>query len=185
MTHGFRLTRGHTVKSLALGGRVRRDGSADINVQLEILIPFFGGWVLSQAKSGRKEEESKKDGFMARMDVGVDEQGGMGARHQGKRRRRDGGFSGLKWREARSLMWSTTGVQAECAGSSSGLVAKSLKMYRAGDPSRPRRYHFYAQISQGGDPEKFGVELKRWFVGLDVIAQRMKRFLAEGGYGRV
>ncbi|KAJ6535431.1 glycolipid transfer protein domain-containing protein [Mycena capillaripes] len=49
----------------------------------------------------------------------------------------------------------------------------------------PRRDHFYAQISQGGDAEKFEAELKRWLVGLDAIVQRMKGFLAEGGYGRV
>ncbi|KAJ7155335.1 glycolipid transfer protein domain-containing protein [Mycena filopes] len=49
----------------------------------------------------------------------------------------------------------------------------------------PRRDHFYAQIAQGGDQEKFDAELKRWLVGLDAIVQRMKLFLAEGGYGRV
>ncbi|KAJ7875613.1 glycolipid transfer protein domain-containing protein [Mycena leptocephala] len=49
----------------------------------------------------------------------------------------------------------------------------------------PRRDHFYAQLSQGGDAEKFEAELKRWLVGLDVIVQRMKTFLADGGYGRV
>ncbi|KAJ6572751.1 glycolipid transfer protein domain-containing protein [Mycena vulgaris] len=49
----------------------------------------------------------------------------------------------------------------------------------------PRRDHFYAQISQGGDSEKFEGELKRWLVGLDGIVQRMKGFLADGAYGRV
>ncbi|KAJ7254973.1 glycolipid transfer protein domain-containing protein [Mycena haematopus] len=49
----------------------------------------------------------------------------------------------------------------------------------------PRRDHFYAQISQGGDRNKFEAELRRWLVGLDIIVQRMKVFLAEGGYGRV
>ncbi|KAJ7736470.1 glycolipid transfer protein domain-containing protein [Mycena metata] len=49
----------------------------------------------------------------------------------------------------------------------------------------PRRDHFYAQISQGGDTEKFEQELKRWLAGLDAIVQRMKPFLADGGYGRV
>ncbi|KAJ7027094.1 glycolipid transfer protein domain-containing protein [Mycena alexandri] len=49
----------------------------------------------------------------------------------------------------------------------------------------PRRDHFYAQISQGGDTEKFEQELKRWLTGLGAIIQRMKPFLAEGGYGRV
>ncbi|KAJ7743446.1 glycolipid transfer protein domain-containing protein [Mycena maculata] len=49
----------------------------------------------------------------------------------------------------------------------------------------PRRDHFYAQICEGGDGEKFEAELKRWLVGLDAIVQRMKIFLAEGGYGRV
>ncbi|KAJ7444462.1 glycolipid transfer protein domain-containing protein [Mycena latifolia] len=49
----------------------------------------------------------------------------------------------------------------------------------------PRRDHFFAQISQGGDTEKFEAELKRWLVGLDGIVQRMKGFLADGGYGRV
>ncbi|KAF8143653.1 glycolipid transfer protein domain-containing protein [Mycena galopus ATCC 62051] len=49
----------------------------------------------------------------------------------------------------------------------------------------PRRDHFYAQISQGGNMDKFETELRRWLVGLDAIVQRMKVFLAEGGYGRV
>ncbi|KAJ7652296.1 glycolipid transfer protein domain-containing protein [Mycena rosella] len=49
----------------------------------------------------------------------------------------------------------------------------------------PRRDHFFAQISQGGDGEKFEGELKRWLTGLDAIVQRMKGFLADGGYGRV
>ncbi|KAJ7260133.1 glycolipid transfer protein domain-containing protein [Mycena rebaudengoi] len=49
----------------------------------------------------------------------------------------------------------------------------------------PRRDHFYAQIAQDGDAEKFEGELKRWLVGLDVIVQRMKGFLEVGGYGRV
>ncbi|KAJ6467846.1 glycolipid transfer protein domain-containing protein [Mycena sanguinolenta] len=49
----------------------------------------------------------------------------------------------------------------------------------------PRRDHFYAQISQGGDVDKFATELRRWLVGLDAIVQRMKAFLAEGGYGQV
>ncbi|KAF7326604.1 Glycolipid transfer protein [Mycena sanguinolenta] len=49
----------------------------------------------------------------------------------------------------------------------------------------PRRDQFYTQISQGGDRDKFAAELRRWLVGLDVIVQRMKAFLAEGGYGRV
>ncbi|KAJ7176172.1 glycolipid transfer protein domain-containing protein [Mycena crocata] len=49
----------------------------------------------------------------------------------------------------------------------------------------PRRDHFYAQISQGGDAGKFQDELRRWLVGLDGIVQRMKGFLAKGGYGRV
>ncbi|KAJ7083492.1 glycolipid transfer protein domain-containing protein [Mycena epipterygia] len=49
----------------------------------------------------------------------------------------------------------------------------------------PRRDHFFAQISQGGDAEKFEAELKRWLVALDGIVQRMKGFLADGGYGRV
>ncbi|KAF7378291.1 Glycolipid transfer protein [Mycena sanguinolenta] len=45
----------------------------------------------------------------------------------------------------------------------------------------PRRDQFYTQISQGGDRDKFAAELRRWLVGLDVIVQRMKAFLAEGG----
>ncbi|KAJ7478378.1 glycolipid transfer protein domain-containing protein [Mycena latifolia] len=49
----------------------------------------------------------------------------------------------------------------------------------------PRRDHFFAQISQGGDSEKFEAELKRWLAGLDGIVQRMKGFLADDGYGRV
>jgi len=49
----------------------------------------------------------------------------------------------------------------------------------------PRRDHFYAEISQGGDADKFESELRRWLVGLDAIVQRMTKFLDEGGYGRV
>ncbi|KAJ7662658.1 glycolipid transfer protein domain-containing protein [Mycena polygramma] len=51
--------------------------------------------------------------------------------------------------------------------------------------SVPHRHQFYAQISQGGDADKFEVELARWLVGLDAIVARMKAFLADGGYGRV
>ncbi|KAJ7443244.1 glycolipid transfer protein domain-containing protein [Mycena galericulata] len=49
----------------------------------------------------------------------------------------------------------------------------------------PRRDQFYGQISEGGDGGRFEAELRRWLVGLDAIVQRMKGFLAEGGYGRV
>ncbi|KAJ7078332.1 glycolipid transfer protein domain-containing protein [Mycena belliarum] len=49
----------------------------------------------------------------------------------------------------------------------------------------PRRDHFFAQISQGGEAGKFEAELGRWLVGLEAIVRHMKGFLAEGGYGRV
>jgi len=49
----------------------------------------------------------------------------------------------------------------------------------------PYRRDFIARISQGGDQEKFGVELNKWLGGLDVIVHRLKTFLEEGQYGRV
>ncbi|KAJ7208580.1 glycolipid transfer protein [Mycena pura] len=49
----------------------------------------------------------------------------------------------------------------------------------------PRRDQFFARLAQGGDAEKFEHELKRWLAGLDEIVQRMKSFLADGGYGHV
>jgi len=49
----------------------------------------------------------------------------------------------------------------------------------------PYRRDFIARISQGGDKEKFGSELARWLGGLDIIVNRLKAFLEEGGYGRV
>ncbi|KAJ7208623.1 glycolipid transfer protein domain-containing protein [Mycena pura] len=47
----------------------------------------------------------------------------------------------------------------------------------------PRRDQFFAWLTQGGDAEKFEHELK--LAGLDEIVQRMKSFLADGGYGHV
>lgn len=49
----------------------------------------------------------------------------------------------------------------------------------------PYRRDFIARISQGGDKEKFGIELAKWLNGLDIIVNRLKAFLEEGGYGRV
>ncbi|KAG8221161.1 hypothetical protein J3R82DRAFT_2712 [Butyriboletus roseoflavus] len=49
----------------------------------------------------------------------------------------------------------------------------------------PYRRDFIARISQGGDKEKFGIELAKWLSGLDTIGNRLKAFLEEGGYGRV
>ncbi|KIJ65369.1 hypothetical protein HYDPIDRAFT_174853 [Hydnomerulius pinastri MD-312] len=49
----------------------------------------------------------------------------------------------------------------------------------------PYRRDFIARISQGGDREKFDVELAKWLAGLDVIVRRLKSFIEEGGYGRV
>ncbi|KAJ6535473.1 hypothetical protein B0H19DRAFT_1079950 [Mycena capillaripes] len=46
-----------------------------IFLELEVFLSLFGGRVLSRAQ---KKGESKKDGSMARVDVGVDEQGGTG-----------------------------------------------------------------------------------------------------------
>ncbi|KIK95066.1 hypothetical protein PAXRUDRAFT_827369 [Paxillus rubicundulus Ve08.2h10] len=49
----------------------------------------------------------------------------------------------------------------------------------------PYRRDFVARISQGGDREKFDLELGKWLGGLDVIVRRLAAFLEEGGYGRV
>ncbi|KAF9474116.1 glycolipid transfer protein [Pholiota conissans] len=49
----------------------------------------------------------------------------------------------------------------------------------------PRRSDFYERISQGGSHEKLNAELARWLEGLDKIVERMRHFLADGGYGRV
>lgn len=49
----------------------------------------------------------------------------------------------------------------------------------------PRRTDFYARISQGGAHDKLDAELARWLAGLDHIVERLKDFLAEGGYGKV
>jgi len=49
----------------------------------------------------------------------------------------------------------------------------------------PYRRDFIARISQGGDKEKFGIELAKWLSGLDTVVNRLKAFLEEGGYGRV
>ena len=49
----------------------------------------------------------------------------------------------------------------------------------------PRRTDFYARISQGGPRDKLDAELARWLAGLDLIVERLKDFLAEGGYGKV
>ncbi|KAF7296283.1 Glycolipid transfer protein [Mycena chlorophos] len=49
----------------------------------------------------------------------------------------------------------------------------------------PRRDHFFAALRQGGDAAKFDDELGRWLGGLDAVVERMKRFLGEGGYGKV
>ncbi|KIJ21187.1 hypothetical protein PAXINDRAFT_174379 [Paxillus involutus ATCC 200175] len=49
----------------------------------------------------------------------------------------------------------------------------------------PYRRDFIARISQGGDREKFDLELGKWLAGLDVIVKRLAAFLGEGGYGRV
>ncbi len=49
----------------------------------------------------------------------------------------------------------------------------------------PRRTDFYARISQGGPHDKLDAELARWLVGLDLIVERLKGFLADGGYGKV
>ncbi|KAF8172438.1 glycolipid transfer protein domain-containing protein [Pholiota molesta] len=49
----------------------------------------------------------------------------------------------------------------------------------------PRRSDFYDRISQGGSREKLDAELARWLEGLDRIVERMRHFLADGGYGHV
>ncbi|KAI9571980.1 glycolipid transfer protein domain-containing protein [Boletus coccyginus] len=49
----------------------------------------------------------------------------------------------------------------------------------------PYRRDFIARISQGGDKEKFGIELAKWLSGLDIIVNRLKDFLEKGGYGTV
>jgi len=49
----------------------------------------------------------------------------------------------------------------------------------------PSRSEFYRRISQGGSQEKLDVELGKWLNGLDQIVVHMKRFLDEGGHGRV
>ncbi|KAF8553014.1 glycolipid transfer protein [Imleria badia] len=48
----------------------------------------------------------------------------------------------------------------------------------------PYRRDFIARISQGGDREKFDIELAKWLSGLEIIVNRLKAFLEEG-YGRV
>ncbi|KAH0836886.1 glycolipid transfer protein domain-containing protein [Lanmaoa asiatica] len=49
----------------------------------------------------------------------------------------------------------------------------------------PYRRDFITRISQGGDKEKFGIELAKWLSALDTIVNRLKAFLEGGGYGRV
>ena len=49
----------------------------------------------------------------------------------------------------------------------------------------PSRSEFYRRISQGGSYENLDAELAKWLKGLNQIVVRMKRFLAEGGYGTV
>lgn len=49
----------------------------------------------------------------------------------------------------------------------------------------PSRSEFYRRISQGAPQETFDTELSKWLKGLNLIVVHMKRFLDEGGYGRV
>ncbi|KNZ79474.1 Glycolipid transfer protein B [Termitomyces sp. J132] len=51
--------------------------------------------------------------------------------------------------------------------------------------SVPRRSDFYKCLAQGGSVEKLDLELARWLVGLNAIVNRIRGFLADGGYGRV
>ena len=49
----------------------------------------------------------------------------------------------------------------------------------------PSRSEFYRRLSQGASYEGLERELSKWLKGLDGIVVHMKRFLDEGGYGRV
>lgn len=49
----------------------------------------------------------------------------------------------------------------------------------------PSRSEFYRRISQGASHEKLDTELSKWLKGLNQIVVHMKRFLDDGGYGRV
>jgi hypothetical protein len=49
----------------------------------------------------------------------------------------------------------------------------------------PCRQEFYRRIAQGGSIAKLDVELARWLQGLDAVVKHTRKFLEEGGYGRV
>ncbi|KAI0792231.1 glycolipid transfer protein domain-containing protein [Abortiporus biennis] len=49
----------------------------------------------------------------------------------------------------------------------------------------PHRHEFYKRLTEGGPEDEFDAELTKWLAGLDAIVQRMKRFLEEGGYGKI
>ncbi|KNZ74468.1 hypothetical protein J132_06847, partial [Termitomyces sp. J132] len=51
--------------------------------------------------------------------------------------------------------------------------------------SIPRCLDFYKGLAQGRSKEKLDMELARWLVGLNAIVNRIRRFLAHGGYGQV
>ncbi|KAF9035529.1 glycolipid transfer protein [Panaeolus papilionaceus] len=51
--------------------------------------------------------------------------------------------------------------------------------------SVPSRSSFYACITQNGCPEKLGVELDKWLLGLNKIVVHMSDWLKNGGYGYV
>jgi len=51
--------------------------------------------------------------------------------------------------------------------------------------SVPTRPSFYDRISQGGSHAKLDTELAKWLEGLEGIVTRERKFLEEGGYGKV
>jgi len=51
--------------------------------------------------------------------------------------------------------------------------------------SVPTRPSIYDRISQRGSHAKLDTELAKWLLGLDGIVMRERKFLEEGGYGKV
>ncbi|KAG9313265.1 hypothetical protein JVU11DRAFT_6730 [Chiua virens] len=66
-----------------------------------------------------------------------------------------------------------------------GFVSLPAVLIQVAVRAVPYRRDFIARISQGGDREKFFIELAKWLSGLDTIVNRLKVFLEGGGYGRV